>query len=75
VNQLNHKTTRESDIVPATVTRLDNGWMRITLNQQLEPGEYAVMEIPASPKFFSERVFDFGMHPSSPNVTDSVTMK
>jgi hypothetical protein len=75
VNQLNHKTTRESDIVPATVTRLDNGWMRITLNQQLELGEYAVMQIPASPKFFSERVFDFGMDPSSPNVTDSVTVK
>jgi hypothetical protein len=75
VNQLNHKTTRESDIIPATLTRLDNGWMRIALDQQLEVGEYAVMQIPASPKFFSERVFDFGLDPSSANVTDSVVAK
>lgn len=75
VSQLNHKSTRETDMIPATLTRLENGWIRISLDQQLDVGEYAVMQIPASPKFFSERVYDFGMDPSSSNVTDSVTVK
>jgi len=75
VNQLNHKTTREVDTIPATLTHLDNGWIRIVPEKELEVGEYAVMRIPGSAKFFSEQVFDFGLDPSSSNVTDSISAK
>lgn len=75
INQFNHKATRQSDTISATLTRLENGWIRIAVDQPMENGEYALMQIPASSKYFSERVYDFSLDPTSPDEIDALRAK
>jgi hypothetical protein len=45
-------------------------WYRITAQQVLAPGEYALIPLPASPGFADGEVFDFAIDPDAPENSD-----
>ena len=60
------QTTRQQDLIPATTELLPGGhWMRVTPQQPLLPGEYALMEV-LNAKDVNLAVWDFGVHPDAP---------
>lgn len=65
--------TQSSDIVPTSVEFLPGRhWMKLTPNEPLTVGEYALMEI-LQPGEVNLDVWDFGVSPSSPENAHPIT--
>ena len=59
------KATQEQNLVPTTAQRLTGGWVKVTPGNDLEPGEYAVVEM-LGKDGMNTYVWDFGVNPSAP---------
>lgn len=59
------KTTTDERFVPATVTTMTGGWVKITPIDPLPSGEYAVAEM-LTKDGMNIYVWDFGVNPSAP---------
>ena len=59
------KVSQEQKFVPSTSQRLMGNWMKITPSADLQPGEYAVVEM-LNPKQMNLYVWDFGVNPNAP---------
>lgn len=60
------KVSNQEDLIPTTAEPVNGGaWMKITPQQSLAPGEYAVVEM-LDPKTINMFVWDFGVNPSAP---------
>ena len=63
---LGGKVTEQTSFIPATVAKLGTGdWVKLTPNQDLSNGEYAVVEM-LSPEEMNLYVWDFGVNPNAP---------
>ena len=58
------KVSQEQKLVPTTATRLTGGWVKITPSNDLEPGEYAVIEL-LGKDGMNLYVWDFGVNPAA----------
>jgi len=58
------KVSQEQKFVPTTAARLTGGWVKITPSSDLEPGEYAVVEL-LGKEGMNLYVWDFGVNPSA----------
>jgi len=66
------KVTRQQDVVEMQTGLLPGGhWMKLTPQEPLEIGEYALMEV-LSEKDVNLDVWDFGVHPTAPENQDLV---
>jgi len=62
---LGGKVSEQSSFLPATVTRQGTGdWIKLTPNQDLPNGEYAVVEM-LTPQEMNLYVWDFGVNPAA----------
>lgn len=59
------KVTEEQKFVASTAERMIGNWVKITPSADLQPGEYAVVEM-LSPKEMNLEVWDFGVNPAAP---------
>jgi hypothetical protein len=59
------KTTQEQDTIASTDEQLGEGWIKITPQAPLEPGEYALAEMLGT-QGMNSYVWDFGVHPDAP---------
>ncbi len=59
------KMSQQQSVVPANVTSMPGGWMKIIPSQPLQPGEYALVEM-LSAKEMNLYVWDFGVNPNAP---------
>ena len=60
------KVTEQAAFLPAKVEKLGTGqWIKLTPQQSLPPGEYAVVEM-LSPQEMNLYVWDFGVNPNAP---------
>jgi hypothetical protein len=59
------KTSQEQKLVPSTAEQLKGDWVKVTPNQPLSPGEYAVVEM-LGKDGMNLYVWDFGVNPSAP---------
>jgi hypothetical protein len=63
---------RQEDVVETTTEMLPGGhWMKITPKEPLDFGEFALMEV-VSDKIVNLDVWDFGVHPVSPENRDII---
>ena len=63
---------RQEDVVETTTQVLPGGhWLKITLKESLDFGEFALMEV-ISDKAINLGVWDFGVHPVSPENRDII---
>jgi len=63
------KVSQEQDLVPTTAMKLTGGWVKVTPSSDLNPGEYAVVEL-LGKDGMNLYVWDFGVNPSAgPNAT------
>jgi hypothetical protein len=63
------KVSQEQKFVPTTSSKLTGGWVKVTPSADLEPGEYAVVEL-LGKEGMNLYVWDFGVNPSAgPNAT------
>ncbi len=63
------KVSQEQKFVPTTASKLTGGWVKVTPSSDLEPGEYAVVEL-LGKEGMNLYVWDFGVNPSAgPNAT------
>ena len=58
------KVSQEQNLVPTSSQQLTGGWVKITPNAPLEPGEYAVVEL-LGKEGMNTFVWDFGVNPSA----------
>jgi len=58
------KVSQEQKLVPTTATRLTGGWVKVTPSNDLDPGEYAVIEL-LGKDGMNLYVWDFGVNPSA----------
>ena len=67
------KVSQSENVIPATVERMPGGhWLKITPQQKLLIGEYALVEI-LSPTEINQTVWDFGVDPTRGDNPDSIT--
>ncbi|HTM89880.1 MAG TPA: hypothetical protein VL155_16875 [Terriglobales bacterium] len=59
------KVSQEQKFVPSSFERLTGNWLKVTPSAELQPGEYAVVEM-LSPKEMNLYVWDFGVNPNAP---------
>jgi len=60
------KISEQTDFSAATVEKVGTGqWIKLTPNEDLKPGEYAVVEM-LSPNEMNLYVWDFGVNPKAP---------
>jgi hypothetical protein len=63
------KVSQEQKLVLTTASKLTGGWVKVTPSGDLEPGEYAVIEL-LGKDGMNLYVWDFGVNPSAgPNAT------
>jgi hypothetical protein len=58
------KVSQEQNLVTTTASKLTGGWVKITPSGDLEPGEYAVVEL-LGKDGMNLYVWDFGINPSA----------
>ncbi|HEX3353176.1 MAG TPA: hypothetical protein VHS34_10175 [Terriglobales bacterium] len=58
------KVSQEQKFVPTTAAKLTGGWVKVTPSSDLEPGEYAVVEL-LGKEGMNLYVWDFGVNPSA----------
>ena len=58
------KISQEQKLVLTTATKLSGGWVKVTPSTDLEPGEYAVIEL-LGKDGMNLYVWDFGVNPSA----------
>ncbi|MGA9811311.1 MAG: hypothetical protein WBQ64_00960 [Terriglobales bacterium] len=58
------KVSQEQKLVPTTATRLTGGWVKVTPSGDLDPGEYAVIEL-LGKNGMNLYVWDFGVNPAA----------
>ena len=58
------KVSQEQKLVPTTATRLTGGWVKVTPSGDLDPGEYAVIEL-LGKDGMNLYVWDFGVNPAA----------
>jgi hypothetical protein len=61
---LTGKVSQEQKLVLTTATKLTGGWVKVTPSSDLEPGEYAVIELLGTDGM-NLYVWDFGINPSA----------
>jgi hypothetical protein len=59
------KVKQEQKLIPTTAERLNSGWVKVTPNAPLMPGEYAVIEM-LGKEGINLYVWDFGVNPAAP---------
>jgi hypothetical protein len=59
------KVSQEQNLVPTTAEKLTGGWVKVTPQSPLAPGEYAVAEM-LGKEGMNLYVWDFGVNPSAP---------
>ncbi len=65
--QLTGHAARNSQMIPIKVQRVAHtDWESLTVEQPLEPGEYALVPMPAGQNLFPSAVFDFAVDPKAP---------
>ena len=65
-------TKRQADVVETTTTQLPGGhWLKITPNESLTFGEYALMEV-LDARNINLGVWDFGVHPTAGGNRDAI---
>jgi hypothetical protein len=58
------KVSQEQKFVPTTAAKLTGGWVKVTPSSDLDPGEYAVVEL-LGKEGMNLYVWDFGVNPSA----------
>jgi hypothetical protein len=58
------KVSQEQKLVPTSASKLTGGWVKVTPSSDLEPGEYAVIEL-LGKDGMNLYVWDFGVNPSA----------
>ena len=59
------KVSQENEGMPATAEQLGEGWVKLTPEAPLEPGEYGLAEM-LGKQGMNSYVWDFGVHPDAP---------
>ncbi|HLH06933.1 MAG TPA: hypothetical protein VKW78_06835 [Terriglobales bacterium] len=59
------KVSQDESFVPSSLQPVSGSWFKLTPNQDLAPGEYAVVEM-LTGKDMNLYVWDFGINPSAP---------
>jgi hypothetical protein len=73
--QLTGHAKRAQGQVDTHTESLGSGWVKITPDAPLAPGEYAVMPVPRAANTFAAVVFDFTLDPAGPNSPEAVLPK
>jgi len=72
--QITAHAARNEETVAFSIEKVGNtDWRRITPNEPLPPGEYALMCMPRGQNLIPTRVFDFAVDPKAPANSDIVT--
>jgi hypothetical protein len=58
------KVSQQQKLVPTTAAKLTGGWVKVTPSSDLDPGEYAVIEL-LGKDGMNLYVWDFGVNPSA----------
>jgi hypothetical protein len=66
------KSKQEGNFVDTSAQQLTGGWIKVTPNSSLDPGEYAVVET-LGKEGINLYVWDFGVNPSAP--ANQIVMK
>ncbi len=68
--QVTGKVSEEQHLVKTTATRVSGGWLKLTPQESLAPGEYVVVEMAKQEETGKEGmnlyVWDFGVNPKAP---------
>ena len=69
--QAKHADAQYPDVIGIKQQRVGTtDWYRLSPEQVLTPGEYALVPLPASPGFADGEIFDFAIDPEAPENSD-----